>query len=348
MTPPPFSAALSRFLVVAAVTAAASGLMGAVPAAAAEPAGTVDYVALGDSYAAGVGAGPEKGPCRVSDGAYPQLWAASDPGTVSLTSAACSGAVTADVRAKQLGSLGDDTDLVSITIGGNDLGLIGAVRLCADQGQAKACRTKLAAINKALDTTLPRDLTRTLAAVAKKAPNAKLAIVGYPMPFADVADCSSLPLSRELRDAGNEAVAGVNRILAARAAALRATYVDAARPYTGHGLCSASPWLVGAEGLAAQTVLHPTLQGQTAGQLSALRDGVGTPKAVLAWIAERDRPAAGPSPAAPSAAAAPADGDGSPATAAGLWWIAGAALVLLAAGILAYRRLRPRGVAAAE
>jgi lysophospholipase L1-like esterase len=338
---PSFSAALSRFLVVAAV---GSGLMGAVPAAAAEPAGTVDYVALGDSYAAGLGAGTESGACRVTDGAYPKLWAATDPSAVSLTDETCSGATSADVLAKQLGPLGDDTDLVSITIGGNDLGLIGALRLCADGQESKACTRKLVAIRKALATTLPRDLAKALTTVAKKAPNAKLAVVGYPLPFEDVADCPALPISRKLRADGNAFVAGVNRVLAAQAAELHATYVDSTKPYAGHGICAPSPWLIGAEGLTAQTVLHPTLQGQTAGQLSAMRDAVGTPKSVAAWIAERDQPA---SSAGPSPAVALADGTASPDGGTAGWWIGGAVLllVLLAAGVLAYRRLRPRAVA---
>jgi len=54
------------------VTWAVTGLTGAGPAGAA-PGSTADYLALGDSYASG--AGPETGACRVSDGAYPKLWA---------------------------------------------------------------------------------------------------------------------------------------------------------------------------------------------------------------------------------------------------------------------------------
>lgn len=330
------SATVSRLLIVAALTAGGSGLTGGGPASAA-PGSTVDYVALGDSYAAGVGAGPETGACRASDGAYPKLWAALDAAAVSLTSVACSGASSADVRDKQLGSLSAETDLVSITVGSNDLGLVGVLQTCADPKLAKTCTSKLAAVQQALTTTLPADLAKTLTAVTAKAPKAKLAVVGYPLPFADVADCPAIPLSKSMRDAGNLAITGVNRALAAQAAALGVVFVDVTKPYTGRGICSPAPWLVGLEGLAAQTVLHPTLQGQTAGYLSALTSAVGTPAHVLAWIVERDKPA-------PSPAAGGAGGGGVPIAGPGLVWIVGAGLVLAAAGAFAYRRLRPRRV----
>jgi hypothetical protein len=244
------------------------------------------------------------------------------------------------VRDKQLGSLSAETDLVTITVGSNDLGLVGVLQTCADPKQAKACKTKLATVQQALTTTLPADIGKTLTAVTAKAPKAKLAVVGYPLPFADVADCPAIPLSKSLRDAGNLAITGINRALAAQAAALGAVFVDVTKPYTGRGICSAAPWLVGLEGLAAQTVLHPTLQGQTDGYLSALTSAVGTPARVLAWIAERDKPA----PSSAALAAGGAGGGGGPVTGAGLVWIVGAVLVLAAAGFFTYRLLRARKV----
>ena len=62
----------------------------AVPANAA----TVNYVALGDSYSSGVGAGnyySSSGSCDRSPNAYPALWAAANSVT-TFTFAACSGA----------------------------------------------------------------------------------------------------------------------------------------------------------------------------------------------------------------------------------------------------------------
>ena len=85
-------------------TALALALVGtAMPANAA----TVNYVALGDSYSSGVGAGSyysSSGSCDRSPNAYPAQWAAANSVT-SFTFAACSGATTADVINNQLSAL---------------------------------------------------------------------------------------------------------------------------------------------------------------------------------------------------------------------------------------------------
>ena len=81
-------------------------------------AATTNYVALGDSYASGYGAGDYSGgSCYRSAHAYPVLWAQNHAGT-TLTFTACSGAVTADVINGQVGSLSAATTLVTISIGG--------------------------------------------------------------------------------------------------------------------------------------------------------------------------------------------------------------------------------------
>ena len=75
-------------------TAAAAAIVGlAVPASAA--AGR--YVALGDSYSSGTGAGSygSSGSCKRSANSYPQLWANAN-GPSSFAFVACSGAVTSE------------------------------------------------------------------------------------------------------------------------------------------------------------------------------------------------------------------------------------------------------------
>src|SRR5688572_3207130 len=91
----------------------------AVPAAAA--AAPVDYVALGDSYSAGTGATGASGSCTRSPRGYPQLWVNRHE-VSSFAYVACGGATTDDVRASQVSALGTGTDLVTVTIGGNDAG----------------------------------------------------------------------------------------------------------------------------------------------------------------------------------------------------------------------------------
>jgi lysophospholipase L1-like esterase len=109
-----------------------AGLIG-IPSA---NAAVVNYVALGDSYASGVGSGSyttESGSCLRSTKAYPQLWTNAHAPS-SFRFAACSGAKTTDVNANQLSAVSSSTTLVSITIGGNDVGFAGVMEDCVLYG----------------------------------------------------------------------------------------------------------------------------------------------------------------------------------------------------------------------
>ncbi|HVK45990.1 MAG TPA: GDSL-type esterase/lipase family protein, partial [Micropruina sp.] len=113
---------LSRAIGALIVTLAL--VSGVAPAAtAAEPlhrqVSSNDYVALGDSFAAGYGAGIPSGACGRSSFGYPSLIAKI--GHLDLTLAACSGATMADVARTQLSALTDGTDFVTIQVGGNDV-----------------------------------------------------------------------------------------------------------------------------------------------------------------------------------------------------------------------------------
>lgn len=106
-------------------------------------AGPLQHVALGDSCASGLGAGvhdPAGGQCKRSQRAYPALQAARYD-EVSFAFAACAGAETTDVRTEQLGALEDGTDLVTLSVGGNDAGFAPVVieaveRALASGGQS--------------------------------------------------------------------------------------------------------------------------------------------------------------------------------------------------------------------
>src|SRR5256885_3805918 len=77
-------------------------------------AATVNYVALGDSYSAGVGAGgtTSGGECDRSSNAYPPLWAAA-PSPPSLALVARSGPTTTTRLNNHLSPLSSHTTLAS-------------------------------------------------------------------------------------------------------------------------------------------------------------------------------------------------------------------------------------------
>ena len=103
-------------LLSAAALGAASLLIPGVAHAAAP-----NYVALGDSYASGVGTRTyisSSGSCQRSTKAYAYIDAARIG--ANLTFVACSGAKVADVTANQLPSVTSSTNIVSVQVGGND------------------------------------------------------------------------------------------------------------------------------------------------------------------------------------------------------------------------------------
>ncbi|MDP9797804.1 lysophospholipase L1-like esterase [Catenuloplanes nepalensis] len=271
------------------------------PAQAAAAPPTVDYVALGDSYAAGVGAGAPLDPCRNSAGAYPRLWTGTDAKQVRLTVATCSGGKTSDVLAAAAAVTGE-TDLVSITAGANDLGVTGAFVACMTPGRETDCAAAQAAITTALQTTLPAAVGTVLTTVKEKAPKAKVVLTGYPQPFSPTGTCAGADIPAEIRALGNRVMGGLNAVLAAQAKLAGVAYVNVEDAFAGHEICSAAPWVVGFEGQSDGTILHPNLAGQTEGYLPPFTEAVGTPRDVAQWIAERDAPA---SPA-PSGTASPA------------------------------------------
>jgi lysophospholipase L1-like esterase len=153
--------------------------VGASPAAASPR--IVQYVALGDSYAAGTAAGsfPD---CQHGDGGYPALLPVGSR-IGSPANVACSGATTFAVIENQLSALNSETRLVTLTVGAANLDLYGLLTVCT-QTPAK-CEAEINARIARLPE-VGRNLTGMYAAVAKEAPRARIVVTGYPHLFEPV------------------------------------------------------------------------------------------------------------------------------------------------------------------
>ncbi|MEU8542884.1 SGNH/GDSL hydrolase family protein [Streptomyces sp. NPDC048717] len=262
---------LSRFAAVSS-----SLLLGAVLAftgsGAAQAAATasVNYVALGDSYSSGVGAGSydsASGDCKRSANAYPMLWKASHA-TTSFAFNACSGAVTTDVTNNQLGSLNSSTTLVSITIGGNDAGFSDVMTTCILQSDA-TCVSRVNQAKSYVDTTLPARLDAVYTAIRNKAPNAKVVVLGYPRFYMLNGTCIA-GLSETERSAINGASDYLNAAISKRAANKGFTFSSVTSTFSGHEICSGSAWLHSVNWLNIGESYHPTAAGQSGGYLPRL------------------------------------------------------------------------------
>ncbi|WP_329227135.1 MULTISPECIES: SGNH/GDSL hydrolase family protein [unclassified Streptomyces] len=245
-------------------------LTGVGVAQARTSAASVDYVALGDSYSSGVGAGSydgASGDCKRSTRAYPALWqAANKPASFAFT--ACSGARTGDVTAGQLGPLSSATDLVSISIGGNDAGFADVMTTCVLQSEA-TCLSRIATARAYVDSTLPGKLDSVYTAISAKAPSARVVVLGYPRFYKLGGGCIA-GLSEKERSAINGAADYLNAATAKRAADHGFTFGDVSSTFTGHEICSGSAWLHSVNWLNIGESYHPTAAGQSGGYLPVL------------------------------------------------------------------------------
>ncbi|MFF9854343.1 SGNH/GDSL hydrolase family protein [Streptomyces litmocidini] len=253
-----------------AMLAASVGL--AQPASAAATAGE-RYVALGDSYSSGVGAGSylsDSGSCQRSSKAYPSLWAAANAPT-SFSFTACSGATTSTVKSSQLTPLDSSTTLISVTAGGNDVGFANVMQTCVLQSEATCVNAVNSAIAQ-INGTLPGSLSSLYGAIRSKAPQAHVVVLGYPHFYQLNGSCIA-GLSETERAAINRGSDALNGMLAKQAADAGFSYSSVVDEFTGHEICSSAAWLHSVS-VPVSSSYHPTATGQSGGYLPAFRSAV--------------------------------------------------------------------------
>ncbi|MFD7919371.1 SGNH/GDSL hydrolase family protein [Streptomyces sp. NPDC059740] len=244
-------------LAAAAVTASLGVAAGAGAAPASAQSAVAHYVALGDSYASGAGVPTQVDTdCTRSDHNYPSVVSASLAPAVR-TDVTCGGAVTDDMTSAQSASappqfdaLTSDTDLVTVTIGGNDIGFADILVRCISLGVlspgGSPCKTSYTwtgtdQLARTINSTAPK-IAAVLDGVHQRAPHAKVLVVGYPDILPDDGSNCSSTVSIAKGDAPwlRDTEKRLNSMIAAQAASHGATYVDTYRPSVGHDVCKAA------------------------------------------------------------------------------------------------------------
>lgn len=252
-----------RKLVCTAAALVAGSTLFAAPAFAATP---IRYVALGDSYASGVGTRdyfPDSGSCFRGPKAYPQLWA-DQHHAATFTFAACAGATTDDVNSNQIGSLSPDTTFVTISIGGNDVGFTTVVTSCL-VGTDSVCEGAVKASETKVRDELPAKLDATYAKIRAAAPHAKVLVVGYPR-LNTLGPCNIPGYDDTKRAVMNTGADILAATISEQAAAAGFSYADPRQEFNGHGVCSSAEWLNGPS-IPVQESFHPNVDGQADGYL---------------------------------------------------------------------------------
>jgi len=269
---------------------------GAATPATARPASEVpqgSYVALGDSYTAGPDIPDQTGTtagCDQSTSSYPYLVAQSL--RLQLTDMSCSGATIADLSAPQLTGDGTNpaqlsplaaaTRLVTLGIGGNDIGWSAIITRCTELDLVPA----LIPGETAADSTPCQDyysssgtdqiqrkiqaaagqLADALTQVRLRAPHARVYVVGYPdlLPAAGGTCGHTLGITQGDVAFLNDEELRLNSALRQDAQAAGATYVDTYHPSAGHDACSdpASRWIEPLLPASPAAPLHPNAAGE--------------------------------------------------------------------------------------
>ena len=251
---------LSRLLTV---LIAVAGLISvsALPAVAGHSR-TVQYVALGDSYAAGQGAGDyfDEDCLRSADG-YPALL--DSLRRLHLrANASCSGDKTTDVLDQQVSALNTGTGLVTLTVGANDLGVAAVARVCIANPTSPDCQR---AIGDAVGRLpqLAASLSEVYTAIATAAPRAKILVTGYPYLFNPSTPCT--PTSVEIVCQINAATTLLNQTIASTVATMPDSidiqYVDVTVAFEGHGIGGDLELYINDSGTDAY---HPNVAGYEA------------------------------------------------------------------------------------
>ncbi|MFR0355881.1 SGNH/GDSL hydrolase family protein [Streptomyces sediminimaris] len=240
------------------------------------------YAALGDSYTSGpVIPTQVDADCARSDHNYPSLVAAARE-VSAFKDVSCSGATTEDMwkpqgtNGPQLDAVNRYTDLVTVQIGGNDIGFGPIIGTCAKLAPTDPagdpCRRYYTssgydqlAVN--ILRTAPK-VAAVLRAVHARAPHARVLVVGYPdlLPDDGSGCYPSVPFATGdfpyLRDTGER----LNLMLRLVARVNHAQYVDTYGPTRGHDMCKAPGvrWIEPLQPASPAAPAHPNAKGEEA------------------------------------------------------------------------------------
>jgi lysophospholipase L1-like esterase len=268
-----------KFLAVSAAVLAVGALVGlsAGSASGAVAPGGV-YVALGDSYTAGPLILPmsDNFTCARSALNYPALLAAKIKPSV-FRDVSCSSATTADFSQPQPGAVSGtnppqydaitpDTTLVTVGIGGNDVGLVGLAESCINVAPppiGQSCAEKDTAggvdvYSQRIQAFAPTYGT-VIDHIRQLAPNAQILMVSYPTGIRDGGCWPVQPVLPEDATYIQAKIDELNAAMQQQAELHGATYIDIRTPSIGHDAC-ALPGIRWVEGLVPTSdafPLHP-------------------------------------------------------------------------------------------
>jgi lysophospholipase L1-like esterase len=270
----------------AALPLAAAGILALALLPQAAQAGGPSYVALGDSYTSGPLIPSATGSplaCLRSTNDYPQL-TASAIGASSFTNISCSGATTADMNGSQsvtggtnpaqFSALNSGTTVVTMGIGGNDIGFLSIIETCAEDSLSNPfgspCKDHYDAngVNQLAQaiTNLAPTIGSLLQQIHQLAPRARVFVVGYPVILPNTGDgCwPVVPISYGDVPYLRSVEQDLNSMLSSEAGENSATFVNTYNDSIGHDACQSTgtKWVEGLIPTSPAAPFHPNELGE--------------------------------------------------------------------------------------
>lgn len=253
------------------------------------------YVAMGSSFASGPGV------TRLADDRDPRCTRSYDNYArqtarrlrLDLVDVSCGGATSDHVLngwnelPPQVDALTPETQLVTVTIGGNDVGYVAGLFAgsCTDDtAAAEAVKTACTVMRQRMGggtaaKALLSDeekwgaaeagLSAIAAEVARRSPKARLVFVQYLRLVPEGALCSAVPLSPAALEQARKTAARLAKLTETIALKSGAEFLPVANISAGHDACATAPWVTGFVPAPSATVTgfvpyHPNLAGMTA------------------------------------------------------------------------------------
>lgn len=260
------------------------------------PSGST-YVAMGSSYASGPGittsADTPPNRCQRSGDNYAHQLARKRG--LNLIDVSCGGATTANILSPwrelpaQIDAVTPETRLVTVTIGGNDVGFVSGLMLGSCEGNLSAESTHVAATcegmrayarnnpqaassavispDEAAWTKVQHGLDEIAKGVRRRAPQARLIFVDYIRVVPPSQSCAAVPLSDQAAERARAIASRLEQLTETVARRAGAELIKASELSRGHDACARDNWATGfikelnASGFAPY---HPNLAAMTA------------------------------------------------------------------------------------
>lgn len=249
------------------------------------------YVAMGSSFAAGSGIAPfdPVAPVRCQRSTRNYARQLADMRKLDLVDVTCGGATTAHILGPwnelppQVDALTPDTQLVTITIGGNDVGYIGgliagscgenstaganAQPLCQRIAAGRRNGARMPAATEETWEKVEAALTGIVQEVRRRSPRARVIFVDYLTVLPQGALCAQAPLAPQAAQTGRSIAARLSRLTKDVARRNGAETLAASKLSRGHGACAPNAWMAGfipPTDSRSFAPYHPNLAGMTA------------------------------------------------------------------------------------